>query len=453
MGKHRGILTVVILLILFTVIYWFFVYRILNKPDIPSEPDIFALQEPDIRVRILNAAGEIKIQLLDEWLVAVDDQKNETSLPAKSNLTISASQNKLKFEMDTLPEDIIADSLLLTCSVSKGALLIQDVPYGVGWWWEGKEDRVYEGELLLFPAEGEYVDAVIRLPLEDYLLGVIPYEIGGDSPQEALKAQAVAARSEAIMALRSGMYCGPHHDLTADVECQVFSGNAKRTRESDEAVRETRGIALFCEDKPIHGYYASNCGGHSEIIENVWPDRPRPLTYQQGNFDSETIFPIDLSSEKLIYRWLMSSPDVYCNPEYYKDLPTWSRDNFRWRKEFTGAALSRLIAKHKDIGMLQEIKVLKRGVSGRISSIRFVGSTNHLDVNTELAIRQIWQPPLQSSCFFVEEQGGLFTLVGAGWGHGVGMCQTGAVSQAHKGITYKKILAHYYRDSQLKFLY
>ncbi|MCA9734895.1 hypothetical protein KC799_22365, partial [candidate division KSB1 bacterium] len=185
----------------------------------------------------------------------------------------------------------------------------------------------------------------------------------------------------------------------------------------------------------------------------VWPDRPRPLTYQQGNFDSETIFPIDLSSEKLIYRWLMSSPDVYCNPEYYKDLPTWSRDNFRWRKEFTGAALSRLIAKHKDIGMLQEIKVLKRGVSGRISSIRFVGSTNHLDVNTELAIRQIWQPPLQSSCFFVEEQGGLFTLVGAGWGHGVGMCQTGAVSQAHKGITYKKILAHYYRDSQLKFLY
>lgn len=136
--------------------------------------------------------------------------------------------------MDTLPEDIIADSLLLTCSVSKGALLIQDVPYGVGWWWEGKEDRVYEGELLLFPAEGEHVDAVIRLPLEDYLLGVIPYEIGGDSPQEALKAQAVAARSEAIMALRSGMYCGPHHDLTADVECQVFremqSGQENRMR-------------------------------------------------------------------------------------------------------------------------------------------------------------------------------------------------------------------------------
>ncbi|KAA3659515.1 MAG: SpoIID/LytB domain-containing protein [Calditrichaeota bacterium] len=454
MAKHRGILTVVVLLILFTLIYWIVVYRILHKPDIPSEPNIFALVEPNVRVRILNTADNIHLQALSDWLIKDGTQGADTSLPANSQLTISLSpKNKLVLETESLADKLVADSLRLHSAVSGGELLIQNVPFGVGWWWEGKEDRVYEGELLVFPGDKQRIDVVVRLPLEAYLCGVVPYEIGADAPKEALKAQAIAARSEALMALRSGLYKGTHYDLTSDVECQVFAGNSKRTAQSDSAVYDTRGLSLFCEDEPIHAYYASNCGGHSEIIENVWPDRPRPATYTQGNFDSETIFSIDLSSEKLIYRWLMSSPDVYCNPEYYKALPSWSRENFRWKKEFTTASLSMQIAKHKDIGMVQEIKVLKRGVSGRISAIRFIGDSGYLDVNSELAIRQIWRPPLRSSCFFVDEQGGLFTILGAGWGHGVGMCQSGAIAQAHQGEAYDEILAHYYRDSQLKLLY
>ena len=117
---------------------------------------------------------------------------------------------------------------------------IKNIPFGVGWWWENKEDRTYEGEFHFYVTNENKFEIVIHLPLEEYLKGVVPYEIGGDSPLEAIKAQAVAARSEAIMALTSNLYRGEHHDLTSDVECQVFSGNKKRTEVSNRAVVETK---------------------------------------------------------------------------------------------------------------------------------------------------------------------------------------------------------------------
>lgn len=123
------------------------------------------------------------------------------------------------------------------------------------------------------------------MPIEDYLKGVVPYEIGSDSPIEALKAQAVAARTEAIVALRSELYSGEHYDLTSDVECQIFSGDHKRTVQSDLAVELTRGLILTEHGKPINAYYSSNCGGHSETIKNVWPDRPEAESYSTSQSD------------------------------------------------------------------------------------------------------------------------------------------------------------------------
>ena len=265
-----------------------------------------------------------------------------------------------------------AISFILQSSSDTGTLTIKNVPFGVGWWWEGKEDRIYEGELHFYITKENKFEVVVHLPLEQYLKGVVPYEIGGDSPLEALKAQAVAARSEAIIALTSKLYSGEHYDLTSDVECQVFSGNRRRTEQSDLAVMETKSLILSENGKPINAYYASNCGGHSELIKNVWPDRPVPESYNISNFDWDDSIATDLSIEENVREWIFSNPPSYCNPNIHSDLPEWSQNNFRWKREFTTEAVSQMTSNGKDLGNLLDIKILKRGTSGRAYLAKFI---------------------------------------------------------------------------------
>src|SRR5690606_33512984 len=127
------------------------------------------------------------------------------------------------------------------------------------------------------------LNAIVILPLDEYLRGVVPSEIGSTSPPEALKVQAIAARGETLVALRTRKYAGDHYDICADVNCQVFSGTRNRSEQADAAIKATRGLALFHEGEPIGAYYASNCGGFSENAHFVWPDRhPDPVPYWMG---------------------------------------------------------------------------------------------------------------------------------------------------------------------------
>ncbi len=453
MNNHRGIFDVLLLLVLISLIYWAAVYNILHQPDIPVEPGIFSQKEPELRVQIINSPDTLELIMLSDWFVFAGKNQPQMNLARGTHVAIECANGKLILRSTTFSGNWLVDSLRLFGAEVDGELQIKNVPYGAGWWWAGKEDRNYSGEIKLYPFETGSVQVIVKLPLEKYLRGVVPYEIDGDSPLEALKAQAIAARSEAVMALRSTFYSGRRFDLTADVECQVFGGNKKRTIVSDSAIAYTRGLVLFSEDNPIHAYYSSNCGGHSETIANVWPERAQPAPYMSGHFDSRERIPIKLHGEKMIARWLASNPDVYCNPSYYKDLPAWNSKSFRWRRSFSVAELTELISHKKNIGRFETVKVLRRGVSGRIISLAFIGRQDSLVVRSELAIRQISQPPLRSACFIVQQGDGFFEFAGAGWGHGVGMCQSGALTQANLGISYEKILQHYYRDAQLRRLY
>jgi len=337
-----------------------------------------------------------------------------------------------------------------------GTLKIKKVPYGIGWWWEGIEDRVYEGEIEISINENKKINVIVTLPLEKYLCGVVPYEIGSDAPLEALKSQVIAARSETVSALISGKYRGSNFDLCADVECQVFAGNNKRTPETDKAVVETKGLCLFYGEEVIGAYYASNCGGMSEDVENVWPDRSGPVPYWSAHFDS---------NEELIYEpknnpedWINSNPDVFCNPSLHPELPEWSKKNFRWQVEVTNDELSNNLNEIKSIGELKQIKIMERGNSGRIIRAKFIGEMDFLELNSELDIRKIKKPPFRSSCFIFDkiissDNSIIYKFNGAGWGHGVGMCQSGAVARAFSGQTYEQILNHYFRETEIKSAY
>lgn len=417
-------------------------------------PQIFS-EEPTIRVRIIYTLDSLNIVFNDAWIMSQD---NLIDLRINNSDSLAI----------TIKDDLIAISNITNGSVNNfkhlvfksenvsGTLKIKNVPYGIGWWWQGVEDRVYEGEIEISINENKKFDVIVILPLEKYLCGVVPYEIGSDAPIEALKSQVIAARSETVVALISGKYKGSNFDLCADVECQVFAGNNKRTIQTDKAVEETKGLCLFYGNEVIGAYYASNCGGMSEDVENVWPSRSRTVPYWSSHFDSDKEIKFDPKNNP--EDWINSNPDVYCNSYFHPELPEWSKKNFRWQVEMTNDELSNNLNEIKQIGALQEIKIVERGNSGRIIKARFWGSKDSLDLNSELEIRKIKKPPFRSSCFiydktFAADSSIIYKFNGAGWGHGVGMCQSGAVARAFSNQTYQQILNHYFPKTEIKSVY
>lgn len=408
--------------------------------------------ELTVRVKILDNTDTLKILFNDEWLL-LSESKGKLFFPDDGKTVFTIENDKIKIA-DSNSESYLSDDKLVLQSSSENAVLtIKNVPFGVGWWWEGKEDRIYEGKLHIYKTEENKFEVVVYLLLEQYLKGVVPYEIGPDSPLEALKAQAVAARSEAIIALTSKLYSGEHYDLTSDVECQVFSGNQRRTEKSDLAVEETKSLILSENGKPINAYYASNCGGHSELIKNVWGDRPAPEPYNISQFDWEEQSDVDLSIEANVREWIFSNPPSYCNPNINRELPEWSQNNFRWKRELAFDETTKMTSNGKDLGNLIDIEILERGTSGRAYLAKFIFEKETIEVKGELKIRQVFSPPLRSSCFVVDKTETGFVLHGAGWGHGVGMCQSGAITMANNGKSFEQILKHYYHKAELIKIY
>lgn len=428
-----------------------------NAPSAQMEAALRNLgDDPPIRVLIVSSIPSMSVASSTPWRIESLDGKLLTVLAADTPTSITVRDGRL--HLSILPDNPGVSGLVMESEPAGGALAIRKVPYGVGWWWQSNEDRAYEGRFSIYPKADGNLEVVVALTMEEYLRGVVPSEIGATSPHEALCAQAIAARSEALLALITRKYAGEHYDICSDVECQAFSGTQKRTAQSDTGVRATRGLALFFEGKPISAYYASCCGGHTEDIRNVWPDRAGEKSYWgMATYDGLGKSEYDLTREEDLRRWVDASPDVFCNPQRSK-VPDWASRNFRWKREFTAEELSEFIAKKKDIGRLTAIKTLKRGPSGRLLEAEFIGEKGTLTLAPELTIRQIVHPPLRSAAFVVDTEGPAgrpdrFIIRGAGWGHGVGMCQTGAIAMANGGKSFREILAHYYSTATVEKAY
>ena len=409
--------------------------------------------EPLVRVRIINTLDSLNMTAGPGWSLHTPSRSENHLLEGQRFQVVKLDSGLALVDSNNALIISSAHPLILETDHESSSLGIAGVPYGVGWWWGGREDRLYGGAIHIYLDSNMDLCVTVHLPLEEYLKGVVPYEIGGNSPIEALKAQAVAARSEAIIALTSKLYNGEHHDLTSDVECQVFGGNHKRTPKADRAVDETKSLILSENGLPINAYYASNCGGHAELIKNVWSQRPETLSYQTAHPDRVNRRPLKLHRSWRFRRWLKSSPQVNCNPEFESSLPSWSKKNFRWTREFTVEEITGMLSQGDDFGEFKKFKVLERGVSGRIYSARLVFEKGSREIQGELALRQLFSPSLRSSAFIVKKRAGRFVIEGAGWGHGVGMCQSGAIALASHGSGFKEILTHYYGGSKLLSVY
>ncbi len=383
-------------------------------------------------------AGKIQTEL---W--------EEVKRPARGTLELKNLDNGKTYQ---LPNgfQVIADRVGLS-----------DVAVGAGFHWEGSENRVYRGRVEFFIDRFGKLAIVNILPIEDYVAGVVPSEMHQAFPLEALKAQAVAARNE-IFSKVGTRHLEDGFELCADVHCQVFSGINRQTANTDRAVKETKGTVMKVDGAVIDANYASVCGGQTENNENVWNGLPRP--YLRGIFDGNgrpDLLGNSLADENTLLRWVTTRPGVYCNT-LQGEIPAameYTKKYFRWEISYARQELQDLIRKRtgEDFGDLQDLVPLERGVSGRLMRLRVVGTKKIFEINRELAIRQtLADKTLWSACFAIQKSGldryrlpASFKILGAGWGHGVGMCQTGAAMMALRGQNFVQILQHYYTNVKL----
>lgn len=303
-------------------------------------------------------------------------------------------------------------------------------------------EHAYRGGALLRP-EGERLTAVNVLGLEDYLAGVVPHELGSRPPSEieAVKAQAVAARTYAVSHLGRRDALG--FDFHATVQDQVYRGLSVRDTVAERAVRETRGEIVAWEGRPILAYYSSTCGGRTSAIDEVWRSPPVPYLRSVADRDPGT-------------------GRDYCEIS----------NRYRWTETWTGERLARILsatlAAHEGLRALriervEELRVSARTTSGRVDTLLVGAHGRSFRVHGD-STRWVLRPDsaqgriLNSAAFTLEAEhaeGGVARLVarGAGWGHGIGLCQMGAIGRARAGQDHRTILATYYQGTQVLRLY
>jgi SpoIID/LytB domain protein len=366
----------------------------------------------------------------------------------------------------------------------KSTFSLSNVTIGNRFHWERREDQTFQGNLILRPAKGGTICAINEIALEEYLESVISSEMNAEAPKEFLKAHGMISRSWLLASLnrkkkpaeRSNTeaktvneeiirwYDREDHDLfdvCADDHCQRYQGVTKIiSSQVEDAVRETSGRVIAFRNEICDTRYFKCCGGLTEEFATAWNDQRVP--YLQSIPDAPV--PHDpIGTEEEASAWILSTPGAYCRTQdedlLRKILPSFDRetkDFFRWKVEYSRQELEEILLEKSglDFGTLQEIIPLRRGPSGRISRVKIVGAKRSMVVGKELEIRRwLSRTHLFSSAFVVTADAGRFTFHGAGWGHGVGLCQIGAAVMAAQGFSAEEILKHYFRGVEIKKIY
>ena len=373
---------------------------------------------------------------------------------------------------------------------------LSDVTIGVNFHWERKETQTFLGTLR-FVVESDKICAINELPVEKYLESVISSEMSATSSLELLKAHAVISRSWLLAQMKkrrdvaeSGnnffsftkkedmlirWYDREDHtifDVCADDHCQRYQGITKETSPHvAEAIRQTKGQVLLDGDEICDARFSKCCGGVTEEFQYCWEDTPKNYltAVRDIALGIESTLP-NLTNEEEAEKWIRFNPPAFCNTQdkrilsqVLNDYDQETVDFYRWKVTLTQEKLQQLIADRlkMDLGSVLDMKSVERGTSGRISKLQIIGTEKTFTIGKELEIRRtLSDSHLLSSAFIVDkydidEQGvpQRFELIGAGWGHGVGLCQIGAAVMGEEGYLYDAILLHYYQGAEIKKLY
>ncbi|HLK85157.1 MAG TPA: SpoIID/LytB domain-containing protein [Candidatus Binataceae bacterium] len=365
------------------------------------------------------------------------------------------------------------ETTLVPSDAAACAFAVDDITIGIGFHWERKERQAFRGALRVVRRAGG-LTAINDVPLEEYVTSVISSEMSASCPLELLKAHAVISRSwlwfPKAGAPRTagsqparpdpreivrwyGRAAHPDFDVCADDHCQRYQGITREFSSSAaQAARATQDEFLRYRGAVCDARFSKCCGGITERYATAWEDEDIP--YLESVFDDGAPRPPRSAEE-----WIRSSPPAYCNSSDREllqgILPSFDQetgDFYRWRVAYGRGELADLIRSKTGLalGPVRTIEPLARGPSGRIYRLKIVGERDYAVIGKELEIRRALSPThLYSSAFVVDREQDRFVLTGAGWGHGVGLCQIGAAVMAHKGKTYRQILEHYYPGARV----
>ncbi|MBQ7611069.1 MAG: DUF4922 domain-containing protein [Bacteroidales bacterium] len=379
-----------------------------------------------------------------------------------------------------LYDELTFDAVTPSKMFAEPSFILYGVTIGVDFHWQRRQDQTFAGVLKFIVEDGKVV-AVNVIGVEDYLLSVISSEMKASASLEYLKAHSVISRSwvmaqiahkpQAAAAAPAPAPDGEeyirwfdhddhkHFDVCADDHCQRYQGlSIVIGRTVREAIDQTWGEVMMSEGEIVDARFSKCCGGVMEKFSTCWEDKDYPYLVARRDGESQE-FP-DLTKEKEAEKWIEGNPDAFCNThdktilsQVLKDYDLETEHFFRWEERTSIDDLSERIARRSgiDFGRLKALEPLERGVSGRLKRLRVVGEKRTMTIGKELIIRRwLSESHLYSSAFTVTFTPDEVILRGAGWGHGVGLCQIGAAVMSAKGYDYRQILQHYYPGHELK---
>ncbi len=416
-----------------------------------------------LTVGSLYTVGTVRIDNRKRVLVLDEAYPRDDAVTARQSEVLSRFSVRTSiFEMRQQPPkvsmelfnafgQIVAtfDDSVTLHSKTDAPIAVRRVEFGVGYDFHNFEDRSYRGDIRVCADKLGKLAIVNDVDLESLMKGLVPSEIFAKAHPEALKAQAVTARSEVLAKLKTKHLVDPYL-LCSEQHCAVYKGVGAERKSTNDAVDATRGEALFSKTgELVDTVYSAVCGGHTESNEFAWGTTPNPhLRGRPDTLEQTTGY----VSPKELHGFLEQNTRFACRLSSFAQ-PT----KLRWEKRFSAAEANTLVAPF-GIGRLMALTVVERGVSGRATILTLSGDKSAHSIRGELAIRRLFEN-LNSALFEVtatkdargEPTGWIFQ--GAGWGHGVGMCQSGAIGRAESGQNYREILAHYFSGAQVAKMY
>ena len=406
---------------------------------------------------------DIKINGSD-FLITLD--KNEM-IPFHQEISIRQLKNGL------FVNDIHCNEIYIKSKSRKisNNIYLNPIKAGRGFHWQKSIPIQVLGDIRISSFES-FLFVVNAIYLEDYLMCVATSEMSGKCPKALLEAQTIAARSW-ILAAEEKKHKHLGLDACNDDCCQRYQGITNLNKESIKAANNTRGRVLVHNEIICDARYSKSCGGITEDNNNVWDMNQKP--YLCSVYDGKTSKEYDVSNDISFRKWLLDETSSYCSPNFIaeKNLDKFlgnvdkKGNYYRWSISYNNNEIISLIFEKtgKKFKTIINLIATKRGKSGRVLSLDIIGILNDnttfsLAIESEYEIRRILHPEfLYSSAFTIESNSKhnnetkRFTLNGAGWGHGVGLCQIGALGMALDGEKTEEILLHYYQSTRIRNLY
>ena len=441
------------------------------------------MEDKLLRKQAILTVGVVSLPELSFTFKSPYQMKN----PAEPGKTYVGAHTAKVQDGKILFEGRLYDEICFAHTGEEGSFELRDVTIGVDFHWNRQETQLFPDDLKLIVENGK-VTAVNCVGIEHYLVSVISSEMSATNSPEQLKAHCIISRSWILAQIeknkelkaagadysacidteseRIKWYDREDHvnfDVCADDHCQRYYGLSRASTQAvREAVEQTWGRVLTYDGKICDARFSKCCGGVFEEFKFCWEPKQFPYLVKRRDAANENDFP-DLTVEENARKWILSEPDAFCNtkdPKILSQVLTKfdqeTKNFYRWTVEYTVDELSDLVRRRsgEDFGEILDLIPVARGTSGRLWKLKIVGTKKTKIIGKELEIRKTLSPShLYSSAFVVEKQDGKFILRGAGWGHGVGMCQIGAAVMGARGYKYDEILAHYFPGSTIEKKY